>query len=158
MISTKVGFYAQLKGKLTKKHYKVATIFVGHFSCLYFIHLQLDTSLEETMAAKIAFEQFDAEHRVNILHYCCDNWQFFDNAFSMVSHNARQKLTFCGITVHIHNGIVKRAIYNLSESARKQLLHTRTCWPKAVHFALWPYALAMLRTSTTVYQCWRTAH
>ncbi len=34
MTSTEVGFFAQLKGKLTKKRYKCATIFINHFSCL----------------------------------------------------------------------------------------------------------------------------
>jgi hypothetical protein len=34
MTSTEVGFYAQLKGKLTKKRYKCATVFVNHFSHL----------------------------------------------------------------------------------------------------------------------------
>jgi hypothetical protein len=33
------------------------------------------------------------------------------------------------------------SIRDLSESARKKLLHARACWPQAVHFALWPYAL-----------------
>jgi hypothetical protein len=32
MVSTKAGFFAQLKGTLTKKHYKCTTIFVDHFS------------------------------------------------------------------------------------------------------------------------------
>ncbi len=39
MTSTEVGFYTQLKGKLTKKRYKCATIFIDHFSCLQFVHL-----------------------------------------------------------------------------------------------------------------------
>ncbi len=39
MTSTEVGLYAQLKGKLTKKHYKCATVFINHFSCLQFVHL-----------------------------------------------------------------------------------------------------------------------
>ncbi len=34
MMSTRVGFYAQLKGKLTKKHYKCATVFADHLSRL----------------------------------------------------------------------------------------------------------------------------
>ncbi len=34
MISTQVGFFAQLKGKLTSKRYRAASIFVDHFSCL----------------------------------------------------------------------------------------------------------------------------
>jgi hypothetical protein len=71
---------------------RVATIFVDHFSCQCFAHLQLDTMSEETMAAKIAFEQFAAEHGVKILHYHCDNRQFFDNALSKACHDARQTL------------------------------------------------------------------
>jgi hypothetical protein len=42
MTSTEVGFFAQLKGKLTKKRYKCATVFVDHFSRLRFVHLQLN--------------------------------------------------------------------------------------------------------------------
>ena len=34
MVSTEVGFYAQMKGKLTKRRYRCATIFVNHFSRL----------------------------------------------------------------------------------------------------------------------------
>ena len=32
MVSTEPGFYVQLKGKLTKKRYRCATLFVDHFS------------------------------------------------------------------------------------------------------------------------------
>jgi hypothetical protein len=73
MMSTEVGFYAQLKGKLTKKHYKCATVFVDHYSHLCFVHLQLNYKSDKTLAAKLALEQHAAEHRVEILHYQCDN-------------------------------------------------------------------------------------
>jgi hypothetical protein len=73
MTLTKVGFYAQLKGKLTKKCYKSTTVFVDHFSHLQFVHLQLDNVSNETLAAKLAFEQYAAEHGVKILHYHCNN-------------------------------------------------------------------------------------
>ena len=45
------------------------------------------------------------------------------------------------MNAHFQNGIAERSIRDLSESARKQLLHARAQWPAAVHFALWPYAL-----------------
>jgi hypothetical protein len=32
MKSTELGFYVQLKGKLTKKRYQCITVFVNHFS------------------------------------------------------------------------------------------------------------------------------
>jgi len=37
--------------------------------------------------------------------------------------------------------IAECSIHDHSESMCKQLLHARACWPQAVYFALWPYAL-----------------
>jgi hypothetical protein len=76
MTSTEVGFFAQLKGKLTKKRYKCATIFVDHYSHLRFVHLQLDNESDKTLATKLAFKQYAAEHKVKILHYHCDTDTF----------------------------------------------------------------------------------
>jgi hypothetical protein len=42
MTSTQVGFYAQLKGKLTIQRYRGATIFVNHYSQIRFVHLMRD--------------------------------------------------------------------------------------------------------------------
>jgi hypothetical protein len=141
MASTKVGFFAQLKGTLTKKRYRSATIFVDHYSCLRFIHLQIDDSAVKTIASKRAFQAFAAEHGVRIQHYHCNNGQFYDNAFQQACHKRCQHLTFCGVNAHFQNGIAERAICNVSKSARKQLLHACARWPAAVHFGLWPYAL-----------------
>ena len=63
------------------------------------------------------------------------------HAWKQLCKASHQRLTFCGVNDHFQNGIAERAIWDLSESARKQLLHARACWPAAVHFALWPYAL-----------------
>jgi hypothetical protein len=141
MTSTETGFYAQLKGKLTKKRYCCATIFVDHFSCLKYVHPQVDDLLIKTVPAKRTFKSFAAEHGIRSLHYHCNNGRFADNTFKQACHNVRQQLTFCGVNAHFQNGIAKRSICDLSESARKQLLHARARWPIAVHFALWPYAL-----------------
>ncbi len=142
-----------MKGKLTKKRYRCAIVFVDHYSRLCFIHLQIDDSLVETVAAKQAFESFATKNGVKIQHYHCNNGQFSDNAFNQACHKKRQQLTFCGINTHFQNGIAEQAIRDLSESTRKQLLHARACWPQAVHFALWLYALrnaALLHNSLPV--------
>ncbi len=52
LISTQVGFIAQLKGTLTKKSYTAAPVFVDHYSRLKYIHLMTKLTSKETMEAK----------------------------------------------------------------------------------------------------------
>jgi hypothetical protein len=73
LISTQMGFIAQLKGTLTKKCYTAATVFVDHYSRLKYIHLMTKLTSKETMDAKQAFEHFTEQYGVRILHYHCDN-------------------------------------------------------------------------------------
>jgi hypothetical protein len=141
LVSTQVGFIAQLKGTLTKKRYMAATIFVDHYSWLKYIHLMTKLTSEETMEANQAFEHFTKQHGVRILHYHCDNRQFADNAFKNSCSAKGQRLTFCGVDAHFQSNIAEKAIRDLRESAQKQLLHARQSWPTAIHLALWPYVL-----------------
>jgi hypothetical protein len=64
MTSTEVGFYAQMKGKLTIKQYRCTTIFVDNYSHLRFIHLQINDSSVETVATKCAFESFATKNGI----------------------------------------------------------------------------------------------
>jgi hypothetical protein len=141
MASTEVGFFARMKGKLTKRRYRCTTIFVDHCSRLRLVHLQVDDSSAENLAAKRAFKTFPAKHCMRIQHYHCNNGRFHDNTFKQACHDARQQLTFCGVNAHFQNGIAKCSICNLSKSACKHLLPARAHWPQTVHFTLWPYAL-----------------
>ena len=104
MISTQVGFYAQLKVSFTKQRYRGATIFVDHFSGYKYIHLMTNLSSEETVAAKCAFEQHASELGVAILHYHADNGRFFDNAFQAACKQGGQRLSLCGVNAHFQNG------------------------------------------------------
>jgi hypothetical protein len=45
-----IGFVGQMIGILTKKRYKVATIFVDHFSNFSFVHLQSSTNAHKKLA------------------------------------------------------------------------------------------------------------
>jgi hypothetical protein len=78
---------------------------------------------------------------VQIKHCHCNNGRFANSLFCAACDSQNQKLTFCGVNTHFQNGIAKRAIHDLSESARKQLLHARQRWPQAMSTALWPYVL-----------------
>jgi hypothetical protein len=113
MISMQVGFIAQLKGTLTKKHFTAATIFVNHCSRLKYIHLMTKLTSEETIEAKWAFKHFAMQHGVHILHYHFNNGWFADNAFKNSYSAKGQRLTFCGVNAHFQNGIVEKAIRDL---------------------------------------------
>jgi hypothetical protein len=49
------GFMSQLKGKLTRRRYKAATIFVDHLSRMSYVHLQENLTSADTLEAKEAF-------------------------------------------------------------------------------------------------------
>jgi hypothetical protein len=70
-----LGFIGQIKGILTIKQYKAATVFVDHFSQLTFVFLQLSTGAEETVKAKKAFEAYAQLHGATVLSLPCQQWQ-----------------------------------------------------------------------------------
>jgi hypothetical protein len=105
------GFVGQLKGPiLTKNRYKMATIFVDHFSRLSFVYLQYSSSGAETLKAKLAFEDFARLHGVTIKHYHADNGRFVDNLFKNSCKEKEQMQSFCGVNAHWQNRIAERHI------------------------------------------------
>ena len=142
------GFMAQLKGRLTKKRYNYATVFVDHYSRLKYVHLQGSITSEETLEAKIAFESYAKKHGVTVSHYHADNGRFADKLFLEHLGNSNQSITYCGVNAHFQNGIAEKVIRDLQEQARKQLLHAKARWPEVIHLSLWPYAL---RNSAYIY-------
>ena len=52
LISGTPGLVGQTSGKLTTARYKVATIFVDHYSDLDYVHVQESTSATETIAVR----------------------------------------------------------------------------------------------------------
>ena len=98
--SSTPGLIAQLRGMPTKLRYRVATVFVDHYSRLSYVHLQKSTSAEETIQAKEAFECFTASHGMKVLHYHADNGIFADNKFKEHVFRNGQTLSFCGVNAH----------------------------------------------------------
>jgi hypothetical protein len=141
MESSTLGFIGQLKGALTKRRYKAATVFVDHFSDFTFIHLQESMTSQETIKAKQSFEAFARQHGVQIRHYHCDNGRFAENEFLDAVKKSQQTISFCGTNSHHQNGRAEKRIRDLRESARTMLLHAIARWPEAVTTRLWPYAL-----------------
>lgn len=141
MQSSNQGFIAQLKGILTKRRFKCATVFVDHSSRYKYVHLQSTLTSQDTLAAKCAFEAHCRNHGVTVKQYHADNGRFTDNAFIQDCKNQGQTITFCGVNAHFQNGLAEKAIRDLREAARTMLLHSIYRWPSAVTIHLWPYAL-----------------
>ena len=60
----------------------------------------------------------------------------------------QQTISFCGVIPHHQNGITEEHIQDLSNGARKMLLHASSRWPSAILVALWPYALRQAQDVT----------
>jgi hypothetical protein len=141
MESSTLGFVGQLKGKLTKRRYKYATIFIDNFSRYKYVHLQTSLTSEETLQAKVAFEAHSRTLGVPILNYHADNGRFIDNAWTQDIQQKGQTTSYCGVNAHWQNGIAEKGIRDLREHARTALLHALDKWPSAISIHLWPYAL-----------------
>jgi hypothetical protein len=135
------GFVGQMKGKLTKMRYKVATVFVDHFSNLSFVHLQSTTNAEETLKAKHEFEAYASSFGVKIRRYHADNGRFAETVWKQDILNKNQQLTFSGVGAHHQNGRAEKRIRDLQDMARTSLIHAHRRWPMAVDVRLWPYAI-----------------
>ena len=143
MISKTPGLIAQVKGWLTNKRYKAATVFADHASGLTYVHVSEGTTAEETLEAKAAFESYAETMGVTIKHYHADNGRFAENAFMENVKQSGQSISFCGVGAHHQNGVAERRIRDLTEHARTMLLHASHRWPKAINVHLWPYALRL---------------
>ncbi len=143
MESSTPGLIAQLKGIPTKQRYRLATVFVDHYSSLSFVYLQKTASSAETVDAKKAFERFSETHGVHVQHYHADNGRFTDKLFREAISDKNQTLSFCGVNAHWQNGIAERRIRELQEAARTMIIHAQRRWPSAISAHLWPYAIRM---------------
>jgi hypothetical protein len=96
----------------------------------------------ETLRAKKAFERHASSFTVSIKHYHCDNGSVFrGHAFVADCEMKSQGISYCGVYAHHQNGLAEKAIRDLQDSARKQLLFAQARWSEAIDTSLWPYAL-----------------
>jgi len=160
--SSNQGFIAHLKGTLTKRRFKYATVFVDHFSRYKYAHLQSTLTSQDTLAVVRASEAHCRNHGVTVRQYHADNGRFADNAFINDCKAQGQTITYCGVNAHWQNGLAEKGIRDLGEAARTMLLHAMHRWPSAVTIHLWPYALryaahSIIRPSRTVSHQWKTS-
>ena len=141
--SPQVGFIAQMKGPLTTKRCRAATIFVDHFSDLKYVHFMSITTSDDTLYAKKSFERYAKSMGVRIQHYHCDNGRFADNVFIQDCEKKQQGISYCAVNAHFQNGRAEKAIRDLQTTPRTMILHAKGRWVDAIHLSLWPYAMRL---------------
>jgi hypothetical protein len=117
------GFVGQNKGYFFRKRYKVATVFVNHFSRLPFVYLQESTKGQEKLLAKRSFEAHAASFGIVICNYHADNGRFAECLFLDHAESHGQTVSSCGVNAHFQNGIAEKRIRDLTEQVRTSLLH-----------------------------------
>ena len=135
------GFVPIAKGQPTVRKYRSASVFVDHASDFTYIHMHYHLTMDKTIDAKHVFERLAEQHRVQILHYHCDNGRFADKAFVDNIWMAHQTITFCGVGAHHQNSVAERRIWDITKNAHTSLLHAAHRWPKAIAANLWLQAI-----------------
>ena len=137
------GFVAQVKGTLTNKSYRVATVFLDHYSDLSFVYPQEDNTSAELLKAKVAFEEYSSSCGVKVTHYHADNGRFADNAILNDTKEQRQSISYCGVNAHHQNGKSEKRIRDLQVQGREMLICSMHKWKDAAARQLWPYAIRL---------------
>lgn len=108
-----------------------------------YIHLQETLKANDTLQAKEAFERHCELFGIKIKQYHADNGRFEERAFIEDIQRKGQTITYFGVNAHFQNGIAKKRIRDLQDTARTMMLHATARWPKAMSMHLWPYAMRM---------------
>ena len=141
MVSTTPGLIPQSTGKLTKRRFCAATVFIDSHSDYTHVFLQEDLSMDSMLNAKLDYERRANAFGISIKGYHADNGRFADAAWRDSCFALQQSFQFCGIGSHHQNGIAERRIRDLSDATRASLLHAIQHWPDGVSKNLWPFAL-----------------
>ncbi len=111
------GPIPHISGKLAGMQINGATIIVDHHSNHVYAFLMQDLTLDETILAKHAYEQFLLSLGVTSKAYHAHSWHFTDNGFQDDCISCNQTITFCGVGSHHQNGIPERKIKELTPGA-----------------------------------------
>ena len=150
--------YRPKKGRLTRKRYRVTTVYIDHFPDLTYTYNPESTTSAETLASKHAFEVYTREKGISkISHYHSDNRCFIDNAFFNNCTKQGQSQSCCGVNAHHQTGKVEKRIRNLGDNARMLLIHSVYKWNGVINRSLWPLHLDILPMLGILYRIGKMA-
>ena len=76
-----------------------------------------------------------------VKQYHAENGRFSDNGFIDSVNGKDQKIIFCGVGAHHHNGIIENKNKILTTGGRTLLLHGRRMWPNIIDEMFWPFEI-----------------
>ena len=140
LVVAQPGLVPRISGRHTNARVCGATGFIDHHTGYSFSSLQTSLDGEQTLAAKLAFENHADTCDVKIKSYRADNGRFAEKSFRDSVKIARQTIDFCAVGAHHQNGIIERHFQRLSSQSRTILLHAKRHWPVMISVILWPFA------------------
>ena len=115
--------FLRISGRHTRDRISCATSFYDTFSCYSYSNLQRNTTGDEIISTKEAFER-ETHLKGNVIHhYRADNGRFAEKHFRDHVNKCIQTINLCGINAHHMNRLVARRIRTLSTVTRTILLH-----------------------------------
>ena len=143
LVSPTPGLIGQMTGRLTRKRYKYATVYVDQYSGMGYVYLQKSANAKETIKGKHSFEAHCRQQGVRVQAYHANNGIFQANKWVDDCRQKQQTLTFVGVNAHHSNGLAERRIRSLQDLSRAMLIHMSRRWKMIGAVHLWPYALCM---------------
>ena len=101
--------------RLTKKSCKYVTTYVDQASRLSFTYMQHDSTVENTLKGKEAFERFAMTHTVVIYSYHANNAIFNEKGWMEHCYKYKQAMTFAPVHSRHQSGIAKRRMKQLQD-------------------------------------------
>ena len=100
-----------------------------------------ELTAKSTTEAKQSFERMTQDYGITIQQYHVDNGLVDTELFKTSIKLSNQKLSFCGVNAHHHNGKAENCIKDIMSGARTTPLHAVHRWPQGINASLWPAAI-----------------
>ena len=107
MIAGSPGLIPYDSGRPSAQCYKSVTMWANHFSCYLHTQCHEQATIQSVLESKESFKLFAKHCNVWIKHIHSDNGVFMMKAFKDPHVACDQQQSFCGVGVHLQNGIIE---------------------------------------------------
>ena len=114
---------------------------VDNFIDSVYVRMMINTSQEETLAGKSAFERWASTFGVKIKIYHEDYGRLSEQHFRSEIEDANHNITFFLVGYHHRNAIVERNTQNLTPGSGSLILCAKLYWSEAITTLTWTYSL-----------------